>query len=970
MFWNESFADIDDAVAAIQRQDAQQYVTVYFSVGRHSNNKISDPQTGRPKILRTQATATLFRSLAIDIDVGPTKPYQTQGQGWKALLRATEAIGIPTPLAISSGNGLHAYWPLTKDIDTATWVLLSTMLKLALGDHGLEIDPSKVNDPSMVLRPVGTHHKKQIPWKDVVCANDVGPFDMKELAPLAAWAGRAEAAKPAAAPAPRKVSGVMAAMSNSRDVDLTLVAQNCQQIKALLDSGGATDILGRRVDEPVWRLTMGLAKHCVDDRAAIVQIAGQHPDFDMNANLDKMAMWNVSGPPSCVSFEAQCPGGCAGCPSKGRVTSPANVSFTNTPQIPAAVVAASNGGQGIPTVPSDVEVPPGGPLLPMPPGYMLGQLGRPHQHVCREEVDDSEEGGGMKQVPVAPYEMYVTGVYSDMLRNRTTAILLVRFPNDGWKEFDMPIDVLATAGKEFLVYMLSKLIMLDTLNSVNEVRKYLMRYIDFVQQQAPVGADFDGFGWQPDGSFLCGHRLLGSPTGNTVRRLSGPAKLVGDSIITEGERDVFVDAMRMLDEPCANNVSAAVLLSTAGILGKYSGNSSFLVSIFSTETTTGKSLALAAVNSLIGRHRNLLLGQRDTANAVYKMRGVLNQLPATMDELTLQDGEEAVSLAYNLSQGREKLAMDRNRNIRDPVTWEGPTIITTNHSMHQKFDEFMSQADPVKARTLELHQHDREFIQGMDGKRGTIFYQMLEDNHGFAFPELIEAIVAYGGARKFWETAEQQFESRVGFTFEPQERFYRSAIISGWAIGKLGKTLGLFPFDIDRVTEYLCDQVRAYRKRAADSRVDAFDIVGQFLSEHNDRIIVCREQYASGPVKNQEQVQFPVPDLAVARMKVVFDGTNPVMPGSVLSLNQITFKKWLSRSRDSIQRVSDELLMAGALVAERERVTMYKGCQRDNPGQAFCITINLNHPRFVDALTSPKARPQSSVTLAVLGGTK
>jgi hypothetical protein len=49
---------------------------------------------------------------------------------------------------------------------------------------------------------------------------------------------------------------------------------------------------------------------------------------------------------------------------------------------------------------------------------------------------------------------------------------------------------------------------------------------------------------------------------------------------------------------------------------------------------------------------------------------------------------------------------------------------------------------------------------------------------------------------------------------------------------------------------------------------------------------------------------------------------------------------------------------------------MYKGCQRDNPGQAFCITINLNHPRFVDALTSPKARPQSAVTLAVLGGTK
>lgn len=970
VFNEGGFTGYDEAVARIAALDAQADTTVYYAVGKHRDNHEIDPSTGRKKIRRTKATASWFRSLAVDIDIGDKHTYKNQRDGWRALNTARQAIGLPIPLVVSSGYGLHCYWPLTQDIPATTWEKVSIMLRLALADHGVEIDTSKVHDTSMVLRPVGTHNKKKTPWVEVQCMHDAGPYDVSELAALNAWRSQAEDYRAAAgrpAGAPKRVSAVAAALSNSHDVDLTLVALHCQQVQALLASGGATDATGAPVQEPLWRLTLGLAKHAIDPQAAVIQIAGGHPDFDLQANLNKMSQWAASGPPTCTSFEQACPGGCQGCPKKGTVKTPASLSYTNATTVPVSVVQASNGGQGIPTMPGAVQAPNGGLPMQLPPGYVMARLSRPYPHVCREDYDaDPDDSGATPLTTVAPFEMHITAVYSDVDRNRTTAILLVNFPNDGWKEFELPIDVLATVGKDFVSYMLSKLIILETNNSVIETRKYLMRYIDFVQQQAPVGADFDGFGWQKDGSFLCGHQLLGSPTGNQLRRLSGPAKHVGDAIMAEGDRNLFVQAMSMLDDPCANNIAAATLLSTAGILGKYSGNSSFLVSIYSTETTTGKSLALASVNALIGRHRSLLLGERDTSNAVYKMRGVLNQLPATMDELTMQDPEEAVSLAYNLSQGREKLAMDRNRDLRDPVTWDGPTIITTNHSMHQKFDEFMSQADPVKARTLELHQHDREFIQGMGGKRGTLFYQLLEDNHGFAYPELVQAVLDFGGARKFWEMTEQQFESRVGFRFEPQERFYRSAIISAWGLGKLGKTLGLFPFDVDRVIKYLCDQVKLYRKRAAESRFDAFDIVGQFLSEHNDRIIVCREQYASGAAKNQEQVQFPVPELAVARMKIVYDANNPVMPGSVLSINQTTFKKWLSRTRDSLQRVSDELMAAGALVAERERVTIYKGCQRDNPGQAFCTTINLNHPRFVDALTATKARGQSPVTLAVL----
>lgn len=971
-FWNRgSFSDIDAAVSAVSAWDSEPNTTVYFSVGKHAGHGYVD-QRGWQKWRRLQETATWFRAFALDLDTGQGKPYPDQRAGWSALHAAVQVIGLPVPMVVSSGNGIHCYWPLDTDIPRDRWEVMSVALRLALADQGVLLDTTKVHDPSMVLRPVGTHHKKQAPWKTVTCMHDAGPFSLDIVAALRPWADAARkfvATKSRAKPRPGRQSSITSAVLNSNDVDVALVATHCAQVAALVASGGVTDAAGAPVLEPMWRASLGLAKHGLDVPAAVVMLAGKHPAFDLQDSLNKLTGWRGSGPTTCLTFEQHCASGCDGCPHRGKVKSPAQLSFARAQELPEQAQQASNGGTGTPTPPDELSAVPEPPSIELPPGYCLARVARPYMHVCREDIAD-DDAGTMKLLPVAPYEMYVTAVYVDPGRHRSTAAVLVNYPHEGWKEFDMPLEVLATSGKEFIAFLLGKLIVVDTVAGGNEIRRYLMRFIDFVQGQAAPGADFDAFGWQEDGSFLCGSTLLGSPTGNSARRLSGPAKQIGDHIMAEGDRAVWVDAMRMLDDPSANNIAAATLLGTAGILGKYSGNSSFLVSIYSTQTTTGKSLALAAVNSLIGRHRDLLLGERDTANAVYKMRGVLNQLPATIDELTLHDPEEAVALAYNLSQGREKLAMDRNRDLRKPVTWDGPTIVSTNHSLHQKYDEFMAQADPVKARTLELHQHDRDFIQGMDGKRGTVFFQMLEANHGFAYPELVQGVLDMGGPKAVWDAGERKFEEKYRFLFEPQERFYRSAIISAWIMGRLGRGLGLFPFDIDRVIEYLCKQVKKYRDKAEQERADAFDIIGQFLQEHNDRLVVCREQYVTPPAKGNENVQFPVPDLAVARIKVVYDTSNPVMPGSQLAINTARLREWLRKTRDSIDRVVDELLVEGALISARDRVTIYKGCQRENPGQAMCVIINLTHPRFMDALTATKARPGTGVVMSILHGRK
>jgi hypothetical protein len=951
-FWNRgSFADIDDAVAAIQRWDNEPASTVYFGVGAFAGHSYTD-DNGKQKWYRTQAHATWFKALALDLDIGADKPYATQKEGWTAMVAALKAIGMPKPMVISSGNGIHCYWPLTQKISKAHWEKASTALRIALEENGVEIDTTKIHDPSMVLRPVGTHHKKQQPWKDVRCVADSPDYDAVALfGTLKPWFGKASAvaAKAPATRAGKPKSSILDAVLNSNDVILTAVASRCNQVRALVDSGGVLDAAGRDVPEPLWRASLGLAKHCTDVTEAVVMLAGKHKDFDLNASLNKIDGWHGTGPTTCSKFEQLCAKGCEGCPSRGQITSPAQLSVVTE------VAVETEEGEEI--------------TLTMPKGYVV-QNGQIYREVKTEVTTTDANGVDVAQEVVefdhvSPYEMHITGVYSDEESGKSAFKMLVKYPMTGWKETAHEITVLASVGKDFSSFLLNRQIYVKNIGQQEKVRGYLMDYLTMVQQQTPTGQDYVSFGWQDDGSFMCGQQLLGGSHDNIDTRLRGPAKSFADLIGAHGSRDEWIRGMDMLNRPGSETIRAAVLLATIGILGPVAGNSTPLISIYSTETTTGKTLALIAANSLIGTPKPLFLNQKDTANAMYKMRGVLNSLPCCIDEMTAAEDKEVADMAYYLSMGREKVSMTKDRDLRDPATWNGPTLVTTNISLHQKFEGAQAGNEPLKIRCLELPQHDRTFVATReDGKSDAYeFFDIMAKNNGWAFPELVEAVLAKGGPEVMWEWAEKSFNKTFNFVFEPQERFYRTALIAAWGTGRIGHALGLFPFDVQGTIQHLIDHVKTTRQFMIDGKVDVFDIVGQFLAEHNDQIVECKEKYGSGV----EQVTMPAPERAVARVKIVYDDKNPIMPGSQVAINAEKLRSWLKIKRDGLDRIERELDDNNALLRRRDRITMFKGCPKHAPGQMQCLIVNLNHPRFIDSLTGTTARAQSKITLAVLG---
>lgn len=937
VFWNRgSFSDYDAAAQAIQTWDQSQDWSVFFSVGRMANNKEVDLQTGKTKYRRTKAHASWFKALCFDQDVGADKLCKTQKEGLTAAVAAFNSLGLPVPMIVSSGRGIHYYWPLTIAISASEWEKLSDALAAALVSAGLQYDTSKIRDTSMILRPAGTHNKKQTPWLPVEVKADCEDFEPEMLEYwLDAFIGK----RPAPAQqGVKKRSAIMDAVLKSCNLNIEAIGRKCAQVGALLGSRGEFDSAGNQVSEPLWRASLSLAAHAVDKDAALLLLCSGHPDFDHDHNVKKMEAW-TAGPATCKEFEKHNSSGCAACPYRGQIASPASINEeqVQTPPTPAAYAQAAATQTVAPT---------------MPDGYYVSN-GAIYRDLEVETKDKDADGNTVKKTSlvktlVCPYEIHVHALYRDVWGAKgavgmSHAIISVKYPMDGTHEHELPLDAVFGGGKDFAAVLGRAQIIIPSPATSENTRVYLMNYLKRVQTNTPSGVDFKHFGYQTDGSFLCGETLVGSPSANTARRLKETARMYSDVIRMHGDRELWANATKKVDNEGAQCFGVSLLTACAGALGNVSGAATPLVVFVSDVSGTGKTLSLAFGNSaFMNPSDEYMFLPKDTGNSLYHSLGTFGDLSGSMDEYTtVADAQMAANLAYDISSGREKKSLTRDRKSREPESWRAPLRITSNRSLYDMFDMVQTKDEPLRLRTLEFQLDTREFVKD----HGQWMYDTLQDNYGHAMPELAEAVIAMGGRKEVWRKGIEAFEKTFKVEFQSEERFYRNTIAVCWIVGKIGQKLGLFRFDVDRIINYMIARCVQVRILAVSKATDGLDLIGQFMQEYNHQLIVVRRE-----IGKTDQVQFPVPASAVMRMEVVSGPKNPVMQGSLLAINESALKNWLRRGKDSIDRLTTELQHMGAVMTSHHRVTLFKGCPSANPGQAHCLLIDLTHPRMAAVL--------------------
>ena len=119
-----------------------------------------------------------FKSLSsffLDLDCGEGKDYPNQKEALVACQLFCKNIGLPKPVMVNSGNGVHVYWALKSSIPYDDWYSVALKLKSLCTEHNLLADPVVTADGARVLRVPYTNNYKKGVTKSVEFFGDTAP---------------------------------------------------------------------------------------------------------------------------------------------------------------------------------------------------------------------------------------------------------------------------------------------------------------------------------------------------------------------------------------------------------------------------------------------------------------------------------------------------------------------------------------------------------------------------------------------------------------------------------------------------------------------------------------------------------------------------------------------------------------------------------------------------------------------------
>ena len=150
------YDSIDALVDASNNLDEEGYNT-YFGLATFET-----PQSR--KVTNIKSLSSFF----LDLDCGEGKDYPNQKEALVASQVFCKNVGLPKPVMVNSGNGVHVYWALEESIPYDDWYSVALRLKQLCTENNLLADPVVTADGARVLRIPNTHNYKNGNKKQVL----------------------------------------------------------------------------------------------------------------------------------------------------------------------------------------------------------------------------------------------------------------------------------------------------------------------------------------------------------------------------------------------------------------------------------------------------------------------------------------------------------------------------------------------------------------------------------------------------------------------------------------------------------------------------------------------------------------------------------------------------------------------------------------------------------------------------------
>lgn len=923
---NRFFSDIAemvDNVVSIDKsgQDA------YFAI-----STFKDDSSRRN--VNVQAT----KVITIDVDCGDDKPFPTWKEGLKALGKFVLDAKLPKPLIVRSGNGLHVYWVVERDLDRDEWTPLARAMKDATEALKFDVDPTKTADPSLVLRPVGTHNfKDPTNPKPVAVLLDGGDTTVAALKKALSYYYTASNT-----PVKPKNNGLLDSLAVRSDIPPavgSMVAEKCQQVKWATENQD-------RVSEPLWYALIGVAAFCEDPEATAKRWSEHHPGYSEAATVKKLEQWRAqaTGPATCAKFEAERPVGCKGCPFAGKIGSPAALGVRykevdTSAEAPEAVA-------------TEVAIP------------------RPFKRTAKgimATIDDAD-------ITIAPFDLYPLGYGYDEHLGYEVAQFMWNRPHVGWKVLTMRQAFLADGTyREFVGVIADQGIVLETKKQTEYFQIMLRSYMNELRKVRTVTNHYATMGWKEDNTvFVLGDDLYrrnadGTVGKDTVRLAAHANRAGSDMFTTKGSFETWKAGTDILRKAKLYPHQFSIGLGFASILMQFTGLKGMTVSLYG-PSGSGKSQAQLMQQSVWGDPEKLHFQSKFTANSLFNRFGLYGNLPMTVDEATQMTDKDVGDYLYWVSQGRDKARLNRSAEERAPKEWALFSTLSTNKPVSSKLLSLGDESDAQLARLLELRV-DKSPIYRDGSEAGRKLHRLFTENYGHAGRRFVKRLMQFDeqGIRAIVASAFDEFPHIYGTRFSGVERYWEVTLVLVDLALRLAHEWEIINFSQQDAVQWAVRQIDDMRETVYDNYRDAFDLLAEYVNEHLSDTLLVYHDPGKEPQPNYERLPRGPIRIRVDGYRTA--GSTKLVGGTML-LERGHFRQWFAKHGGNPRDFVAEIARDGADATPASKKASLGKHTPLSPPQCYVIGVSLKHPRLRSILEGIEQNKENLMMQDVIDLTK
>jgi len=873
-----------------------------------------------PEKSRTQENVVAVRCSWLDIDTQESKPketYATRKDAIKALVAFCNETSMPKPLVVSSGYGLHVYWPYTRDVTRQQWKQIATLLKAACEKYGLAVDRSRTTDEASVLRPVGTHNHKNEPKlvKMVQRGETVDPDDL--LVILANYLG--DELDMFSQPAPSRMADLNSDLKGGityQESSAETIAEHCGVVAHVRDTKGDTD-------QPTWYSVLGVVAFTTEGEDKCHEWSKGYDGYSANETANKIAQAKQYAPTTCEKLSQCQPDICKACPHFGKIKSPISLGTVR--------------GE-----PQTLELPPeiatyvSTSVMEYPKGYGYSTIDGEKDKCLwyTKRVPEGEEGAMVdRRFFLCDVNLYPIARIEDVNKHHSMCLRMTT-KKGVVTEFNVETGLIGKGDKSIMGELAKHELAVPASNRA-QMEQYLSAWIGQLRDNYVNVPSVLQYGWY-QGGFITGNNYI--TTEETKRAMvSGSAEVTVPFFEPQGTLEAWKAAVdKLYNHKTQEGLQFCMLLSFAAPLWHlYNKKGGCVAYAHSDDTGKGKSTAQMAGLAAWGNpHELLLMEKQFTVNSLYNHIGTMQHLPVMMEEMTNCTPEFASELVYAVSMGKDKLRLTPEGKARTGLSWativvaNGNVMLTEKVSQHRqnaqgelaRIFEFTLTANPIFSVT-EANAITPAFDTNF-GHAGRLYAKYLVDNR----EKVTRMLLAM----------RNNFDIRCNVT--QKERYWsmlHSAVLTSLAICK---KLELVQFDFEGVYQWIEQEMLNSRGGMVQSVVPPLEQFANMLADIYRGVLITTGEGNLAQGLHAEVVGHP--QGPIIGRSIIEDRTS----AAKLFVSVGAAKEWCSKHGVSFKGINDALIAEGWALPLHKRISLGKGTKQYSAlgGPVKVVELNPN----------------------------